>query len=515
MSNNKKLNISIRLLKESVDPEKSLKESQNLKQYARIDKALIFSKSTGSFTPDWAKYLKEDIKVSSASALVFVSVSERWFVLCFGYAHTLLDDSKLVDDFGLRAALNILDKNKIKSSDVFLPSDHSKQKRIQTTQDSSLQGHDMDGYTNILKNITGKSKQEYEQLSKNISATALSIKVVTGKKIEDIPNLCKELFEIYQKQDCEKDFPEVFYIQPVKDENELNNLNEDLLTAIKGENNSLFFEIPELIDFQDISAYQFNFKDRKRKKDSFRAIPSINDFLSLLNKGEEITKQKLDHWNLELPDANENKKQSFSLFKCLVYETNLVQKQYHFSHGKWYCIDSKFNDQLNKELNKTKTDNINSEKILPFHHSNEEKYNEDLAKKLDAHLLDKKCIAMGGYDKIEPCDVLCISNDNENIFIHVKIKHGGSSGLSHLFEQGDISLTLLNNKNQIFINGIKKEVNNFNIKKEKTIHFLIVSKNNSIPLFAEISLFKKIDQMRAKGAKVQWSIVNHQEQEAK
>ena len=93
-----------------------------------------------------------------------------------------------------------------------------------------------------------------------------------------------------------------------------------------------------------------------------------------------------------------------------------------------------------------------------------------------------------------------------------KEKHNSSSGLSHLFEQGDVSLTFLNIKDKKFMNGLKNKTklsDNDLTEKKPHIHFLIIDKAQKprLPLFSEIALYKTIKSIRAKNGNVSWSIV--------
>ena len=167
MNKTKKQKLSIVLLKTEAghDLSKFLKDDSKFKpekvpkekKYGKNWK--LFVKKNIPLEPLWSKYLGIEIKTSNASAVLFIPYNSQYvFAICFGYGSTALDKNKVVGDFGLKTALNSLDKDKIKSSDVFIPSDHSKQKRTQTTQDSSLTGHDIDKFSNILRRITGKTK---------------------------------------------------------------------------------------------------------------------------------------------------------------------------------------------------------------------------------------------------------------------------------------------------------------------------------------------------------------------
>jgi len=82
--------------------------------------------------------------------------------------------------------------------------------------------------------------------------------------------------------------------------------------------------------------------------------------------------------------------------------------------------------------------------------------------------------------------------------------------LSHLFQQGSVSLTLLNSGDKNFLKGIKKLKSDFDESLPAVVHYLIVGDkpNDSIPLFARISLFKTIKEIRSKGCEICWSVVD-------
>ncbi len=500
----KKHKLSIYLLKEELSPEDCLTEDTEVSNFDKVNNWKIIIKTKPKYEPEWSSYLGLNIKLVNASAILFILFDKRWFAITFNYAHYLLDKSKLITDFGLITALNMLDPNKIKSSDVFAPSDHSKQRRTQTTQYSNLYGHGMDSCSNILKNITGRVQDEYEKLSKSISATHNSIKINTTYPVEHLNNLCKDLFDIYSKKDYCNNFPEIFNIQEIKDICLINKLNAKLLNSVNNREGIFYLEIPELIDFHQIDHYQINVKDHKQH--NYEEI-SISNFFESIQDKVKITVENLKKWQLFIIDQSDRKIKSFSIFDCFVFDCDIDNVEFHLSHGKWYSLSHDFSEELQK-INENRKEKINGEKIPNFKFNNEGEYNQVLADHLSAHCLDKQCIPMGGYDKIEPCDVLCISQDDKNIFIHVKIKHGGSSGLSHLFEQGDVSLILLNKKDQKFINGIRKKVSNFNSENVKIIHYLIIGDPlKKLPLFARICLFKYIKSIESRGATVYWSIV--------
>lgn len=421
----------------------------------------------------------------------------------------------MVVDFGLRTALNALDKDKIKSSDVFSPSDHSKQRRTQTVADSSLQGHDMDGFSHILKRITGRVQKEYEELFKTITASSESIKISVPKDVDKWSQICSQIHDIYSKDECEENFPEVFHLRPVEDKETEDKLFRYLLKEINQQNGEVYLELPDLIDFQDATDFRISVKDGRSHRFSLEKL-DIKRFYEVVRQlGREVELEDLRKWELILLGPNGEKRKTFRLLKCLIFEPRMEgDREYHFSHGRWYGINQEFSQQLNK-IDGVRTDKINDSELPGYQHRNENEYNQELSKILGGDCLDRKLIPMQGYDKVELCDVLLVESDAEdkgkkNIFIHVKRKHGGSSGLSHLFQQGSVSLTLLNSGDKDFLAGIKKENGNFDKSLHAVVHYLIIGNkpSDSIPLFARISLFNTIKDIESRGADICWSVVD-------
>lgn len=515
--------ISIRLLKDKKAPADVLKKNYTASTSPKITgKAELYVDNFQNSNVDWASYLGIQAFTQGARAVLFVPVKARWFALCFSGGHHMLDLEQCEDDFGLRVALNCLDPDEIKSSDVFMPSDHSKQKRTQTTRETNLEGHDFDGYTNILKNITGKAKPQYQHISKNVTASS-SITINTDKSPADIDKLLEEVLDLYGKTDYEKNFPETTYINAVKNKALIGELDTLLVDAVKAESDLVYLIIPELVNFAEIAKYDYSLK-RKGSRTRYTSVLVADLYQEVKDAAATVDLDFLKSKCLCLYDDNDKEAgdQPYSLYSAMVYDCQHKGNTYHFSHGKWYCVDKNFSDGLEKQISDHK-----KAPPLPFTlieydpatHKDENGYNEALAKANSAVLLDKSNIPVGGYDKIEACDVLYKNANNHHYFIHVKHKHGGSKGMAHLFAQGDASLTLLRNQDQKFLQGIAKLTNQ---KPEdiaaingSDIHivYLIIAKQGTsqtlLPLFTKIALSRTIKSLISKNAKSMWEFVGH------
>ena len=103
---------SIYLLKEGYDADSSLVESHGLDEVNDAsdvpENSRLFLGDRPPTQPWWKSFLGIDrpLNQSLKSALLFIPVEEKQFVLSFGHAYSKLDDNSYEYDFGLRVTLN-------------------------------------------------------------------------------------------------------------------------------------------------------------------------------------------------------------------------------------------------------------------------------------------------------------------------------------------------------------------------------------------------------------------------
>jgi uncharacterized protein (TIGR04141 family) len=74
--------------------------------------------------PEWMTFMSPalseipTLRTASSSGLLVLKCDERFFALTFGYGRGLMDQSKIVRQFGLRAVLNTIDPAQIRSLDT-------------------------------------------------------------------------------------------------------------------------------------------------------------------------------------------------------------------------------------------------------------------------------------------------------------------------------------------------------------------------------------------------------------
>ena len=148
-------------------------------------------------------------------AIVFLPVKDRVFALTFGHTYHSLKEESYEYDFGLRTTLNVLDSEKIKSTDILQP-ENAKRERIQSPVGSNLTFFDFNKDESIIKRLTGAVKEEYKGILSNVTG-ANNLRVTSKVTSSEIVGLCEKVLDIYRKDDYKKTFPDVCNVSPIKD----------------------------------------------------------------------------------------------------------------------------------------------------------------------------------------------------------------------------------------------------------------------------------------------------------
>jgi uncharacterized protein (TIGR04141 family) len=147
----------------------------------------------------------------------------------------------------------------------------------------------------------------------------------------------------------------------------------------------------------------------------------------------------LSKHRLQLLDADDVSKKSYSIYKSLIFEVEEPDDHYafHLSDGVWYRVASGLIQELQQYLDRR----LSPPSLPEYNHKTEGEYNESIAEQIGGVCLDKTNISPRGSTAVEPCDLLRLSDGRAQL-IHVKI--GTSSDrLSHHFNQGTNAITLL------------------------------------------------------------------------
>lgn len=431
--------LSIRLLKDGLEPADSLREGVGLADWDKLEGAKIALDTMGGSAPKWARFLelseedKKKVFNNTAYGLVFLKASDRWFGVAFGMGHVKLDPAKFEQDFGLRVVLNAVDPKQLKSADVRTPDENTLSKRSQTSRGSDQTAFAIDVERDIVRGLAGTPK-DAAFASRVAGTDALSID--RKMTMADLSKVCSDAYAMYQKTDYKAHFSWIDQIKHVRENDLVEKLNAKVIAAIDvevkgGNSDGLHLAFPVIYDPEHFSQIRYKgFRSNKVYPDL--ELEGYLDALKERGKSEFTTDDFDKHSVHEVDDEGRDCGGKWKVAECLVYETDLDGHTYVLSGGRWYQVD--------KDLAKEVQDFFEA---MPRHDmpealadENEEKYNARL--KLDeAELLclDRKLVTpTGASTTIEVCDFL----DRDSRLIHVKDKTS-SSRLSHLFSQGTVS----------------------------------------------------------------------------
>ena len=174
----KSRNFSVYLLKREFNADNALKDEINLTRITENDTnipegGVMYVGQSPIKQPWWKEYwgINQDLKQSTAGAIVFLPVNDRWFAITFGSSYHNLKEKSYEYDFGIRTTLNSLDPEKIKSTDLLIP-ETAKRQRIQIPNAANLTYFDFNKDESIVKKLTGAVKEEYTDLIRNATGSS-------------------------------------------------------------------------------------------------------------------------------------------------------------------------------------------------------------------------------------------------------------------------------------------------------------------------------------------------------
>jgi len=511
----KSRNFSIYLLKNNYSANNALKEEHALGEPVTdasfLPKgATLYVMDTRPNPPWWRAYwgISQDLIQTLKGAIVFLPVDDYCFALTFGHTYHNLKEVCYEYDFGLRITLNALDSQKIKSTDILLP-EKAKKERIQSPIASDLTFFDINKDETIIKKLTGAVKEEYKNILSNVTG-ASNLRISSKVQAGGMSELCSTLLEIYSKDDYKSSFPDIQNILPVKDPSLSNQLNEKLIEAFNANSIELVLTIPEIIDYSN--SFQINYSGAGKSKENHDDV-YIADYREYIENHnvKEINLKVFKCHKLNIEDENGNKKQSFSIYKCLLFDCELNSEHYHLCEGEWYQIDKDYIQKLRNNLNPYFSDH---DILRECNEKREDDFNQSIARDNPQFIcLDKKNIAPTKQTAVEPCDLFTVKN-NVAYLIHIKISTK-SAYLSHLFNQGLNSVELLRLQEESK-QKIKKLITNkeyhSSIENDRfgVVYGIITAKDknkksDNLPIFSRISLMRTMNSLKVMG--IQGSVV--------
>lgn len=511
MTNNNSL--TVLLIKSEFDDFKQVirDDISNLGSFEIDGIGTVYYVNSNVYKPSWIssffindKNFEDKLWNSSSKANLLIKTTvgkneERIFALVFGRGSSLLKDNTIEDRFGLKTALNLIGEKNIRNISKTVIGGSQKNTIEQMPKQSTIDEFEIDIDTDLINRVTGKVAE-----GKFIQGTVTGSDSLLVKHSVDISNIIfflRQVYECYLSKEYLKSFEWIDQVKNVKDKFLLSLLDDQLVKALNDKNNDFWMAVPEIIDWNNIQG----FKITGVRDEIFDDIYIEKVLKSLRNPLTSI--EQLKNKSILQVDLNDQPIKIWSSYKCLYGELSYSGHSYCINNGKWYEIDNDYATRIEQQYSASTVSSINF--INYREGQNEDEYNlafteSDVNKFI---CLDRKLVTVGkNRNQIEICDVLT----NKNQMIHVK-KYSGSSVLSHLFNQGFVSATLLKKGEKDFLikgnEQIKKLTDSTEFElsnnKQYEIVYGIISKETdnlpNIPFFSKISFCSVRDKLKLYG----------------
>lgn len=407
-----------------------------------VGEGAVFFPDAARRKPGWVSFLEGglgrevDLLVGSAAAVLLLKRPDGIVACTWGSGgRFLLDRELLVEDFGLKVALNTVDPERIRSTDSKTIDESSMHTRNQSSRQTSFDQFEFDANRAILQAVTGQPRDA--GFGKSITGGE-SLKITTQLEFSGLSAKTDELLRHYRAKTYKKSFPWLDSLKSVKDEAKVRELEALLLEKFMSQDlDNCHLAPPELLDWDLIEGFVY---PGRRAKDLETEL-SLGNCLYHLAKGDmsNMDPAKLRSAKIRLKRVDgEGLLPAWTVHKALVAQVEMGGKSYILSGGKWFEVEGDYVKRVDHDLAHIPLSTLSFPDAQPGW--TEGKYNEEAVKaNKDWMLADRKNLKPpGAISPIEVCDILTTKGE----FIHVK-KRKSSATLSHLFSQGMVSAQVM------------------------------------------------------------------------
>ena len=212
-------------------------------------------------------------------AVVVVKLRNRFFSITYGYGRSMLNDSKIVRNFGLKVAANLIDKDKIRSMNITSIEDVIVSSQRQSSIYASQDIFDLDTRRNLLQSVSGAPA--LESVASFLVGTD-SLVASRKMNITDIKDSIGFYYDSYKKDDYKNNgFSWLDNILEVREKRLSSDLDNQLNVEItKG--NYPTIAPNTLLDWENIEGFFLTGTGKREKKFSIEI--DSNAYFSKIGK---------------------------------------------------------------------------------------------------------------------------------------------------------------------------------------------------------------------------------------
>ena len=303
--------------------------------------------------------------------------------------------------------------------------------REQASRESALSMFDVNVQRDFLRSVTG-SPLDSDLGTRVTGSDALTF--TSDVTIRALLTKIDDWSQLSTRGTYKENFGWVDNLADVRDATKVGELDELLAAEIRAQSGDrIWLAPPEIVSWDDIGG--FKFRTNRESQQAFSELDLDDYFLDSYRSRDD--ERLLHHLRTDsvfvqsrLHDAYVSR---WRVYRCICAEVEQDGVTYILNEGKWYRVATDFARTVRAFIKDMSPTTVGLPKC---ENETEGDYNERAAEERNLTLMDKRTVtAAPGQSQIEVCDLY----DNETkAFIHVK-RYSGSSTLSHLFAQGEMS----------------------------------------------------------------------------
>lgn len=324
----RKQDLRLFLLREGVDVDQALErpddEEVELASTLPFD-ARLFTRSARSRVPAWIDFVQSGTGATldyltkfNLSAVLFIMKGSRLLAYTWGPAGRYMVRSDVKESgFGLRAVLNAVDPDKLRSLDIETFEDQTLRSRIQASQQSPIDVFGIDPARDILNAVAGTPRdQSFATFMSGTDALRFSAHV----RFEELADICERSLTLYDDTLYRENFPWVDNIRAVRDPGAIVGLNEALVSAIRdGDVENTYLAPPEILDWDDFNGFTYPASPEE---------PTMElDIEAYLISKQDMSALTLDDLQADRvrAHASDDRYTEWSIFDCRTSSTRPIQ----------------------------------------------------------------------------------------------------------------------------------------------------------------------------------------------
>lgn len=414
---------------------------------------LLFVRKSVEHMPNWFEHLQpimlqEDaqrVTTKSAGAVLLVQAHGRLFAVTFGTGFHAVDAALLEPDFGLRVAANCIDYDGLTLADARGLGKGKRNATSRLAQPGEMFALGLLTDEEWIRQFGGEVNiPGFAKSAKGADALQLNI---DDFNLFDLSAKLRQALDLYEAETYREIFPFLDYFRRESDKEAIKKLDGLMAESMRARDPEIGFALPDEFDLVADRYVMSRYRKHVllaelRTEDVYAAIDEVNGWRDPLNSIKVVA--------LDL-DGNEVRPKE-PLRKYVVGAARLEvdggHRDYATTAGQWFRVDLEYAEIVDRYLQDNVPD-VTDQLDLPkwdddFLKANvegkygEDRYNRYSCDQLGHGLLDRDFYRGRAGEQVEICDQLTPAKQ----LVCVK-RMDGSDKMSHLFQQGSVSASLI------------------------------------------------------------------------